>query len=39
MGHPRGKVAAFACEHGDVDVVAGGDLAHQGRQAVVEVLG
>ena len=33
----RGEIAAFAGEDGDVDIVAGGDLAHQGREAVVEV--
>lgn len=34
-----GEVAARACQDGDEDVVAPGHLAHQDREAVVEILG
>ena len=39
MGGLRGEVAAGAGEDGDVDVVKGSDLAEEGREAEVEVLG
>ena len=35
----RGEISSFPCQHGYVDVIAPGNLAHYACEAVVEVLG